>query len=128
MSVVVAVARACPFLTVSPGLTFTSVTGHVTVLVGATASAVARYGSDPNTRPYVVADASAPVAATSFVTSPTVAGAVRYSLAVAGLAPTTPTLTASAPTPSATRTTSASSLRRMFAYASDTGADDPPQG
>ena len=47
-------------------------------------------------------------------------------LAVVGWAPTIPTLTASAPTPSAARTTSASSLRRTVASPSNAGAESPP--
>jgi hypothetical protein len=51
------------------------------------------------------------VAATSSVTSPTVAGVVRYWVVFAAAAPRPPNVTARAAIPTATSTTSASSLR-----------------
>ncbi len=75
-SVVSAVARTSPFLTVSPTATLRSVT--VQVVEPAGVSAPARWAGVPKARPYEALVATVPVAATSSATSPVVAAPVRY--------------------------------------------------
>ena len=114
-SVVSAVARTAPFLTVSPTLTLSVETRHVVEpeLEPVAAVAPARWAGAPNETPYDALEATLPVAATSLVTSPVATAPVRYRVVLAALAGRPPTATNAAPTPTTPMTTMARILTLM---------------
>ncbi len=82
-SVVSAVARTAPFLTVSPTLAFRLVTFQVVEAPDPVAVAPAMWAGAPKLTPYESLAATEPVAATWSVTSPVVTALVRYRVVLA---------------------------------------------
>ncbi len=116
-SVVSAVARMSPFLTVAPTVVFTSVTVQVVEPLAA-AVAPARWAGEPKAVPYDALAATLPVAATSSVTSPVATVPVRYWVVAAALVGRPPAATTTAPMPTRARPT----MARILSFMTSPGA------